>query len=201
MPRNMRISLAGLACLALALPLLGGCGKSAPTRFYSLSADGPAQAEKPAGPCRSLGIGPVDIAAYLDRTQIVTRGEGNRMLLAEFDQWIEPVQANFTRAFTDALTRQVCARPVVDYPFPGGTSPDYQVAVQVRSFDGTLGKDALLQANWSITDKDGRNVAWKSSALREPCAGPDHAALVAAQGRLVERLAKEVAEELVKVIR
>jgi uncharacterized lipoprotein YmbA len=118
------------------------------------------------------------------------------MLLAEFDQWIEPVQANFSRALTDALTRLVCAKPVMGYPWPGGVRPDYQVAVQVRTFDGTLNKEAVLRADWSVADKDGKVVAWKSSSLREPCAGPDHAALVAAQGKLVDRFAAEVAGAL-----
>ncbi|WP_243358561.1 PqiC family protein [Fundidesulfovibrio terrae] len=201
MHRKAQFSVTLLACLALMLPLLGACGKSAPTRFYSLAAEAPEPEQKPAGPCYSLGIGPVDTPAYLDRTQIVTRGEGNRMLLAEFDQWIEPVQANFSRALTDALSRMVCARPVMGYPWPGGVRPDYQVAVQVRTFDGSLGKDALLHADWSIADKDGRVLAWKSSVLREPCAGIDHAALVAAQGRLVDRFAKEVAAALSSIAR
>ncbi len=200
MPRNTPCSLILAACLALALPLTGGCGKSAPTHFYSLAAAPGAQAP-PASPCYSLGVGPVDTPPYLDRPQIVTRGEGNRMLLADFDQWIEPVQANFTRAFSDALSRKVCARPMVGYPWPAGIRPDYQVTVQVRSLDGTLGGEALLHAAWSVMDKDGRVIAWKDTTLREPSGAATHAALVAAQARLVERFAGEVAGALSSLAR
>ena len=74
------------------------------TEIISAGMAAPAPADKaPAGSCPSLGLGPVDLPAYLDRTQIVTRGEGNLMLMAEFDQWIEPVQANFTRGRGDLM--------------------------------------------------------------------------------------------------
>lgn len=181
--------------LILAATALCGCGKSAPVHFYTLALE-PAKDAQPSGPCFSLGIGPVETPPYLDRSQIVTRGEGNRMLMADFDQWIEPVQAGFSRALGEALARLVCAGPVMSYPWPGGANPDYQVAVQVRSLDGTLGKEAVLRADWTITGKDGKVVAGKSSMLREPCGGPDFASLVAAQSRLVDKLAREMAGAL-----
>jgi len=185
-----------LVCLALALPLLGACGKSAPTHFYSLATEPREALQPPKAPCYSLGVGPVDLPAYLDRTQIVTRGEGNRMLLADFDQWIEPVQANFTSALSDALSRKVCAKPLMGFPWPGGSRPDYQIAIQVRTFDGALGKEAVLRADWSVADRDGKVLAWKASALREAASGNDYPSLVAAQSRLVEKLAQEMAESL-----
>lgn len=185
-----------LACLALVLTTLAACGKSAPIRFYSLAPD-PGQSE-PANPgqttpCFALGVGPVDFPAYLDRTQIVTRGEANRMNLAEFDRWIEPIQANFTSALMDALSGQLCAKPLVGFPWPGGVRPDRQISVQVREFDGTLGRDAVLRADWSVSDKEGQVLIWKSTSLREPCPGNDFGSLVAAQSRLVRQLAQEMA--------
>ena len=196
MSRKSLLPLSLLTCLALVLPLLGACGKSAPTHFYSLAGEAGEPAQAPGGPCYSLGIGPIDMPAYLDRTQIVTRGEGNRMQLADFDQWIEPVQANFTRALTDALSGMVCAKPIMGFPWPGGITPDRQIAVQVRQFDGALGREAVLRADWSITNKDGRVLVWKSTTLREPCPGGEYGSLVAAQSRLVGRFAQEIAQAL-----
>lgn len=187
--------LAAVLAACLVLPLLSACGKSAPARFYSLTAPAPADTS-PAGPCQSLGLGPVDLPAYLDRTQIVTWGDGNHMLMADFDQWIEPVQANFTRALGDSLRAFVCAEPLVGYPWPGGVRPDRQIAVTVRQFDGTLGREAVLRADWSIADREGKVLLWRTSSLRESCAAPGHAALVAAQSRLVERLARDMADAL-----
>lgn len=188
-----------LAAMAAALPLLAGCGKSAPTHFYSLNAAAAPQAASPAapaGPCLSIGVGPVDFPAYLDRTQIVTRTGANSMHLAEFDQWIESPRENFQRILTENLASLVCAKPLVTYPWPTGGHPDRQIVIQVARFDGVIGRDAVLRASWSVLDADGKTLAWSSNEYRETAAGPDYDSLAAAQSRLVEKFAKDVADSL-----
>ncbi len=200
--RHRLVGLAfGLLCLALA-----GCGKSAPTKFYTLTADPGEQgadaalaAHQPAPASPVLGIGPVELPAYLDRTQIVTRGGNASMHLAEFDQWIEPVHDNFERALLENLAGMLGDRPVVSHPWPVGMRPDRQVSIQVRRFDGELGREAVLRAEWSVLDADGRLVLWRQSALREPVQGQDYTALVAAQSRLVAALAAQIAQGLEQV--
>jgi hypothetical protein len=194
MSRTIAPLVAGAAC---ALLLLTGCGKSAPTRFYSLSAAGaPPAAEAPAGPCLSLGVGPIDFPAYLDRAQIVTRIGDNRMQMADFEQWIEPLRDNFQRALLENLSRLVCAKPLIGFPWPAGGHPDRQLVIQVASFDGTLGQETWLRVSWAVLDADVKTLVWRSAEYREPVAGPDYAALAAAQSRLVEKFAKDVAESL-----
>jgi len=192
--RVLATLIAGTACC---LPLLAGCGKSAPTHFYSLSASGPAPAaEAPAGPCLSLGVGPVEFPAYLDRSQIVTKIGQNQMHVGDFAQWIEPLRDNFQRALTENLGRLVCAKPLVTYPWPVGGHPDRQIVVQVAGFDGTLGQEAWLRVSWSILDADNKQLVWRTAEYREQAAGPDYAAMAAAQSRLVEKFAKDVAASL-----
>ena len=193
--RALTTLLAGAACC---LPLLAGCGKSAPTHFYSLSTAGaPASAaEAPAGPCLSLGVGPVEFPAYLDRSQVVTKIGQNQMHVGDFEQWIEPLRDNFQRALTENLGRLVCAKPLVTYPWPVGGHPDRQIVVQVANFDGTLGQEVWLRVSWSILDADNKQLVWRTAEYREPVAGPDYASLAAAQSRLVEKFAKDVAGSL-----
>lgn len=182
--------------LAAGMLPLAGCGKSAPTHFYSLNATPQKSEAAPAGPCMSVGVGPVDFPAYLDRAQIVTRSGGNRMHLAEFDQWIETPRENFQRVLTENLAGLVCAKPLVTYPWPTGGHPDRQVVIQVARFDGVLGQDAVLRASWSILDADGNNLAWRSNEYRETAATPEYDSLAAAQSKLVEQFAKDVAASL-----
>jgi uncharacterized protein len=194
MPRSLVAWIAGAACC---LPLLAGCGKSAPTHFYSLSTTGTdAPAAAPAGPCISLGIGPVEFPAYLDRAQIVTRIGQNQMHLAEFEQWIEPPRDNFQRALTENLAPLVCAKPLVSYPWPAGGHPDRQVVIQVARFDGTLGQETWLRVSWSILNADGTSLAWRTAEYHEQTGGPDYASLAAAQSRLVAQFAKDVVASL-----
>ncbi len=81
----MRASVVCLVAAALgAVLFLVGCGKSPPTRFYSLTPvpaaeEGEGRGQPDGGP--GLGIGPLEFPAYLARTQIVTTGEGTAMHL------------------------------------------------------------------------------------------------------------------------
>ncbi len=192
--RRLAAALAGAAC---GLTLLAGCGKSAPTHFYSLSSAGsPQQADTATGPCLSLGVGPIDFPAYLDRSQIVTRTGQNQMHMADFDQWIEPLRDNFQRALLENLSGLVCAKPLVGYPWPAGGRPERQIVIQVARFDGSLGQETALRVSWSVLDADSRQLAWRTAEYHEPTGAPDYAALAAAQSRLVEKFAKDVAESL-----
>ncbi len=241
-----------MALAAGVLVLAAGCGKSAPTRYYTLTpmtgvqkagfadavsapmgavpnaqtpagalasaatagsvAKTPASANTSAapaataktaegptaqsGPCYSLGISPVEFPVYLDRTQIVTQGPGNQMQLADFDQWVEPLHENFKRILMDNLAGSLCVKPLVLFPWPAGMRPEYQVAIQVQRFDGALGQEAVLRANWSILNPAGDVLFWKAATLREPVAGPGYAPLAAAQSALVARFGQEVAAAL-----
>ena len=63
--------------LGIAVLAAGCLGGSAPTRFYVLApVDGPAVAgERPL----AVGVGPVSLASYLDRPQIVTRPASDKI--------------------------------------------------------------------------------------------------------------------------
>jgi len=190
-----------LVALALTAPLLGGCGKSAPTRFYTLAPDPVVQqalSDKAASgqPCRSLGIGPVDFPPYLDRNQIVTRSGSHQMVVADFAQWIEPLHDNFKRTLVADLAGVTCDKPLVLFPWPAGVQPDHQVTIQVRRFDAALGGEAVLQADWSVLDASGQAVAWQSSVFKEIAGGADYAHLASAQSRLVARLAQDIAAKV-----
>ena len=75
--------------------MLPGCLSTPPTRFYSLapmetkalvSVSEASPRDMAAVPF--VGIGPLQLAKYLDRTQIVLRPTPHRVEISEFDQWI-----------------------------------------------------------------------------------------------------------------
>ena len=71
-----------ITALGLSLLLISGCvSKSASNRFYTLNAipKGETKANVSEGQrCIAIGIGPVELPAYLDRPQIVVRTSANR---------------------------------------------------------------------------------------------------------------------------
>jgi len=84
----------------LSVGLLAGCaGTTQHTRFLVLSPQTPETLGGQASPTAglSIGLGPIKIPDILDRPQIVTRIDNNRLQLAEFHHWAGQLDGTFTR--------------------------------------------------------------------------------------------------------
>jgi uncharacterized lipoprotein YmbA len=188
----------GLFPLALVTALLfGGClGGTAPTRFYVLApVDGPAVSGDRA---MSVGVGPVGLAGYLDRSQIVTRPAADKIDLGEFDQWGEPLRDAISRVLAEDLSRQLPAAKVSVFPWRGLDAVRYQAIVNVTRFDGPAAGDTVLEARWRVIDAaSGKEVAAKTTRLTEPAGGPGYTMAVSAMSRALEALSREIAQTLV----
>ena len=177
---------------------LSGCATTAPARFYLLSPLSGQGAPSPTAQRRvTVGIGALQLPAYVDRPQIVTRLSPNELKLAEFDQWAEPLQDNFMRVLAENLGVLLAARTVAVFPRRGSASSDYQIDVEVLRMDGTPGAEVSLAARWSISGGDEREILIsRKSDFTEPTAGDGYAALVAAHSRTVAAFSREVAAAL-----
>jgi len=145
----------------------------------------------------TIGIGPVELPAYLDRQQIVTRVSPNELHLAGFDEWAEPLDDNFTRVLVENLSVLLSKNLFAIFPFRGSESIDYQVQVEVIRFDGSLAGDASLLVRWTIFGEDDKKLLLtRKSSFKEATGGPGYEALVAAQSRTVEALSREIARAI-----
>jgi len=139
-------------------------------------------------------VGPVSFPAYLDHPQIVTRSGANALQLAEFDQWAGSLQADFASALARHLGRLVKAQNVLVFPKRSPVNADYQVTVDVSRFDGRLGGAVDLEASWAVIPLPAKEpVRAGRSVIRADAGGSDYGALVAALGRAVAGLGREIA--------
>jgi hypothetical protein len=190
----------------IALLLLPGCvdlgglgGPSRPTTFYLLSSlvsdDPEALADaSPDGP--AVGVGPVELPAHLNRPQIVTRAEDNRLDLAEFQKWGEPLREGFTRVLAEDLAVLLKTQRVVAYPWSRRTPIDHRLRVDVLRFSAGPGDAVQLRCRWTLYDGKGRPAATRVTQVSEPAPVGDYDAVVAAMSRTVEALAREVAQTI-----
>jgi len=182
-----------LACLA-------GCGMrtSPSSRFYMpVALAAPAaqpQAQAKPGALR-VGLGPLRLAEYLDRPQIVTRGAGVEVRMAEFDRWAEPLEDSVTRVVAQNVSALLGSHSVEVFPWSSGSDPACQVRGEILRLDGDLGRDAVLDAWFSVSDASGRKGDSHKVSYREP-AGSSYADLVLAESRLLERLSRDIAAAL-----
>jgi len=192
--------------LGVLLMISVGCitGTTAPSRFYVLSAmpsSGDQTQVFSKERCISIGIGPVEVAQYLDRPQIVTRLSPNELRLGEFDKWAEPLKDNVTRVLAENLSALLCTDPISVFPWRGSTLVDYRVEVELLLLDGNLDENAMLVARWVIVDEDKKSVfLCRKSSFSKPTGGQGYEALVSAQSRALAALSKEIAEGIKTVL-
>jgi uncharacterized protein len=178
---------------------LTGCASTEPSRYYLLSPVlSGSETQKPTGEsCVSLVIGPVRLPEYTNRPQIVTRSSQNELYRAQFDLWAEPLSETFSRVLVENLTQLMCTKNVSLFLWNTPAPVDYRVVMEVMRMDGSLGKEAVLEAWWTITSgKETKVLASRQSRFAEPVKNQSYESLVQAHSRALASLSREVAQAI-----
>jgi len=190
--------------------VFGACTLFAPgpqpkTRFYMLSSLAPSG--KPAEPLARLpqlaiGIGPIRLPEYLDRRNLIVRSRLNEFEIVELSQWAEPLADTLERVLADNLSVLLGTQRTVQFPWRSTIPVDYQLAVQVVQFDGSLEEQVVLRAYWQVFAGEGKKLLdFGYSVIEERIAEPSIEALVAAESRAAERLSREIAVAVTRLAR
>ena len=188
--------------LGLIFLISGSCAlrSSATTKFYMLSplARPVVETQDEKGQkCKTIGVGPLHLPAYLDRPQIVTRVNPNEIKLAEFDNWAEPLKDSVNRVLVENLTRLLCTEAVVIFPWKKSSHIDYQIDIKIVWMDGKLGEKAILVSQWAVIDAFDKSVLLtKTSQYTESITDTGYSALVAAHSRLIAALSQDIANAI-----
>jgi uncharacterized lipoprotein YmbA len=195
-----------IVCLFMMMALIGcvAGGPSQPSRFYALT---PLDITKPAASKEAgeqsvaVGVGPVEIPEYLNRAQIVTRLTENELKVSEFDRWAEPLNDNFTRVLAENLS-DLCADPVMIYPWRAPIRVDFKVEISIIRFDGNLGKDTILIVLWGIFGESGdKLLVARRSVYTEPLDDDTYATLVKAQSRVIATFSRDIAGSINDILK
>jgi hypothetical protein len=145
----------------------------------------------------AIGVGPVALPEYLNRSQIVSRQGENQLQLAEFDRWAEPLGKNFTRVLVLNLSTLLSTDRMALHPWNRSTPIDYQVIVDVARFEAGPDEKISLLARWSIVDAGKREtLLMRKSSFSEPIASDGYQATIASMSRAVAALSREIAEAI-----
>lgn len=198
-PMTSRLSRGvAVASCATTLASVIGCAKTPETRFYVLSALPASERSKdvPSGPGPVVALRPVSLPEQLDRPQIMTRSGANMLQFAEFDQWAAPLRDSFPRVLAEDLAILIPADRVALFPWSRERLVDYEVTVDVVRFEGALGGDSSLVADWTIAKRGVKNAPATGRSNHTEPAGGSYADLVSAQSRLISALGRDIAKAL-----
>ncbi len=176
----------------LTIIVLAACGTQSRS-FYVLTADGPA----PSGGGTGIGVGPVTLAEYIDRPNVVIAESENQLGIAENHRWAGDLAASITRVTAANLGRRMNTGNVRTYPWQGDEGIRYQVTLDIRQLHGAADGHAVIEAGWRVYSLPERQIkASRTFVDREPLAADGYQPLVAAQSRLLSRLAGDIAAGL-----
>ena len=160
------INLSNLTGLWMVAIMLSGCSLLGPipdqSRFFLLTPIAPGQAGSQANQANTtalvLGLGPIKLPDYLQRDDIVTRVEPNRLQVSENDHWAEPLKNNFTHVLSENLSTLLGTQQIINFPWDSSIRIDYQIAISVDRFECDGQGNGRLAARWSINDPAGGRI-------------------------------------------
>lgn len=172
---------------------LSSCGTGGYQSFYTLSADGPAPVKQGPG----IGVGPVNIAEYIDRSNLVVAEGPNQLGIAEDHRWAGDLSSSIARVVATNLGRRLGTGNTHAYPWSGDDQLRWQVILDIRQFHGREDGRAVIEAGWRVHALPGRNVIATGTFVdEEPLESDGYAPLVAAESRLISRLSSAIAARL-----
>ena len=176
----------------IALAMLAGCAVGSKS-FYVLTADGPA----PSGGGASIGVGPVALAEYIDRPNLVIAESPNQLGVAENHRWAGDLAASIARVTAANLGRRLHTGNIRIYPWHNDSEITYQITLDVRQLHGNNDGYAVIEAGWRAYSLPDRHLkASRTFVDREALTTDGYPAMVAAQSRLLSRLAADIAAAL-----
>jgi len=180
------------------LPLvlfISACGSSPRSNYYILTA-GSGSGTPPAGETPSLGIGPMQIPEYLNRSNLVYHRQGNSLEISNTENWAEPLDEGITRVIAINLAQLLNTQDVRFFPWHPKRAPDYGVKVNLLSLDAS-DRQATLAAEWLVyRTANAQTVRRRVSRLHHPLpegdTGPGQ--IAPAYSQLLWLLSKLIAE-------
>jgi uncharacterized protein len=191
---HWRSRASSLLCpLVISVALLVGCAHSVEPRYYTLGfPTAPANQEAGSKVSRNISIGPINIPEVVDRPQLVLQAGPNRVAMLEQHRWAQPLKSEISRVIAASLMQQVAGAWVTDYRNGSGQNIDYRVSINVQRFESQPGEGVTIEALWVVRPAGNGEARMGKSVVREVLAGNDYEALVAAHGRALVAISRDI---------
>jgi uncharacterized lipoprotein YmbA len=180
--------------------LIVACQHSPKKNYYYLSA----QAAEKSGEQRNndlalqlIGIGPVEVADYLNRSQIIDNQTDNTLNMSENAYWAEPLDKSISRVISLNLTQLNNSRSFVNFPWRNDSKPKYSLRVRVDNL-ARSGSNATINATWELVNTETKSSLVRRIFVRSIPVAAGAKALAQSYSQLLGDLSKEMDEALNK---
>lgn len=143
-----------------------------------------------------IGVGPVEVAEYLNRLQIVWQSGQGDLVMSGNHYWAEPLDKGMSRALVLNLTAANSQRSAVAFPWRTDNKPRYSVRIQVQALD-RIDSNARIDATWQLVDNDAGQVIHRKRFVQTSPVDAGVSSLTRAYSELLKILANDIEKSLV----
>ncbi|AKE52814.1 PqiC family protein [Kangiella geojedonensis] len=181
-----------ISLLSSALLLVNACSSRSPNSNFYLLENELNQVEN-TGNLR-IGLGPVKVADYLQKPQIAIRTKTSQIIFSEFERWASDLRGLIINSLQYDLGNELKTDNVFEYPWRKSDQVDYAIQLDIHRFDASFDESsAYIEAKMVLTSPQGQSVA-RAFATTESLSSNTYVAVVSAERRLLQQLAKQIAE-------
>jgi uncharacterized lipoprotein YmbA len=186
---SRRRLLAGAGLLAA----MTGCAASTPPRLFTLASR---PGTSPGDVSVRVVVKPVEVAKYLDRTQIVRYSDSYELQVFDLERWGEGMRDMTTRVLIENLSLRLPAAQVVSESSPVSLTADVTLEVDISRFDADSSGQVVLDAHWAM-QRERRPSGVKLARIRVRPASTSVTDLVAAMSDAFGQLSDQIAQGVV----
>lgn len=178
-----------------------GCQQSPRKHYYLLNATPTANqsdANQSNTISHSIGLGPIELADYLERSHIVRNRDANRLQLAEVDHWGEPLEKGIARVLAINLMNRDSTRLVEHFPWRSDATPALSLRLSIYDLQLINGA-AAINASWKLIDNNTKAVLSQQHFVRSKPSGDSAAQIAKTYSELLAELAEEMDQALTTI--
>ena len=188
----MRLPLA-IVVAAFVMWGLVGCSVAPPTTFYQLQL--PVTDTDSRENTITVLLGPLRVADYLQRENVVQREADGSLSLSQQARWAGSLQDDTGQLLLRQISAQLGSSRIALYPDRVGMEPQVQVILSISRLDSGVEQPAVLEGQWRLLD--GKGMLRNSRVLRfEEAHNGDISDQVRAQSDLLGQLSTQLVEAL-----
>ena len=186
-----------ILCIGISGALLAGCLSSSPqSRYYALSS----QPMNSVGGEILVGVGPIELPDYLNRQQIVIRGENERLIILEFDRWAEPFERGITRRIASRINQLNDNMWAYEFLRVAGASSEYRLVSQITRFEADQTNTVSLELTWGVAGREQlrtlKDIDVKYGYYTTEANAADIDAVTSAMGELLDQFSLDASAEI-----
>lgn len=196
MKQLMRLPL-GIAMLGVLVLGAVGCSIAPPAQFYQLQQ--PETAVVSGKSNATVLLGPLKIADYLQRENVIQRKLDGSLSLSQEARWAGSLQDDIGQLLLRQISTELGSSRISLYPDRVGMKAQAQVVLSISRLDSGVEQPAVLEAQWRLLDAKGTLRNSRVLRFEEPHNG-ELSDQVRAQSDLLGQLSKQLVSALQKAL-